>query len=64
VASGWNALVRWRGSESLGLRYKNRRGNVWQFLIAEDWGVGQYDTKDNLYTNDSPDVNFIIQTNW
>lgn len=62
AASGWNGLVYWRGSQALGLRYKTVGGSSWQFLIAEDWGVGPRDTKDNLYSNNSPDVSFIIQT--
>jgi hypothetical protein len=63
-ASGWSSLVNWRGSESAGIRYKTRSGNVVQVMMVEDWGIGSYDTTDNLYTNDAPDVNFVLQTQW
>jgi hypothetical protein len=61
-SSGWNSLVRWRGTNALGLRYRGSGGNQIQFLMAEDWGIGPYDTKDDIYSNNAPDVNFILQT--
>ncbi len=63
VASGWNSLVYWRGSESLGFRYRSMAGNQWQFSIVEDWGIGSHDSSDGRYTNDAPDVNFVLQMN-
>lgn len=63
VASGWNSLVYWRGSESLGLRYRSLSGNQWQVLIVEDWGIGSQDSADGRYTNDAPDVEFVLQMN-
>ena len=62
AASGWNGLVHWRGSESAGVRYRTRFGNQIQFLIVEDWGIGKYDATDNFYSNDAPDVNFVLQS--
>jgi hypothetical protein len=61
-ASGWNSLVRWRGTNALGIRYRASGGNQVQFLMAEDWGIGPYDAKDDIYSNGAPDVNFILQT--
>ena len=61
-ASGWNSLVYWRGTQAIGLRYKTNAGNTWQFLIAEDWGIGPFDSKDNFYSSGAPDVNFVLQT--
>jgi Protein of unknown function (DUF3187) len=64
AASGWTSLVRWRGTESLGLRYRTLEGKQFQLLIAEEWGVGPYDASDELYSNNAPDVNFVFQANW
>lgn len=63
VASGWNGLVYWRASESLGFRYRSLNGNQWQILIVEDWGIGSHDSANGRYTNDAPDVEFVLQTN-
>jgi hypothetical protein len=62
-ASGWNGLVEWRGSQSLGLRY---RGSVFDgsFQIVEDWGLGGADERaDHLYVNNAPDVAFVFKLN-
>lgn len=61
-ASGWNGLVYWRGSSSLGLRYRAGGGNQFQVLMVEDWGIGPYDTADNIYANGAPDINFVLQS--
>lgn len=63
VASGWNGLVYWRGSESLGVRYRSLNGDQWQMLVAEDWGIGSHDSVDGRYSNDAPDIEFILQMN-
>lgn len=60
-ATAWNSLVRWQGMEALGIRYRDKKSQV-NFLIAEDWGLGNYDAADNIYSNNAPDVNFILQT--
>lgn len=62
AASGWNSLVRWRGSNGLGFRYRTQNGNQLQFLAAEDWGQGPYDAAGNIYSNGAPDINFIFQS--
>jgi hypothetical protein len=66
AASGWNSLVHWRGTESIGVRYRTSAGDQWQFILAEDWGIGSYDSIDNMYSNNAPDINFVLQTqiNW
>ncbi|OFZ18903.1 MAG: hypothetical protein A2Z20_12400 [Bdellovibrionales bacterium RBG_16_40_8] len=61
AASGWHGLVHWRGTQSIGMRYRGPGGNLWQFVIAEDWGIGPYDGMDNIYSNNAPDINFIMQ---
>lgn len=62
IASGWNSLVYWRGSESLGLRWRWGQGSQINFLIVEDWGLGNKDRRyDMLYVNNAPDVAFVSQ---
>ena len=65
-ASGWNSLVRWRGTNSLGVSYRTQNGNQLQFQMVEDWGIGPYDASDDIYSNGAPDVNFVLQSkiNW
>jgi hypothetical protein len=62
IASGWNALTQWRGSETAGVRYRWGKGSRLNFLMMEDWGLGD---RDNIgewnYVNDAPDVAFITQ---
>ena len=62
VASGWNSLVYWRGSQSIGPRWRSSTGHQISALIIEDWGLGRQDSrKDNLYVNNAPDVAFVLQ---
>lgn len=62
VASGWNSLVYWRGSQSLGARWRSDTGHQINFLIVEDWGLGGQDSRvDKLYVNNAPDVAFVTQ---
>jgi hypothetical protein len=62
IASGWNSLVEWRGSQSLGFRWRWGQGSQINFMIVEDWGLGDKDERnDALYVNNAPDVAFISQ---
>lgn len=61
AATAWNSLVRWQGMEAAGVRYRDKKTQV-NFLIAEDWGSGNYDAADNIYSNNAPDINFVLQT--
>ena len=64
ASSGWNSLVRWRGSNGLGLNYYTDKGSQIGFWIAEDWGIGPYDASDDIYSNGAPDINFVLQTSF
>lgn len=62
VASGWNSLVYWRGSQSVGFRWRNGNGTQFNFMAIEDWGVGDQDwPAENLYVNNAPDIAFGSQ---
>ena len=62
VNSGWNSLVHWRGSESIGFRYQFANGSQINLLLIEDWGRGKYDSSGAFtYINNAPDVEFITQ---
>lgn len=62
IASGWNSLVEWRGSQSIGLRWRWGEGSQVNLLMIEDWGLGDKDERnDKLYVNNAPDVAFISQ---
>lgn len=62
VASGWNALVQWRGSEAAGLVWRWSQGSQVNFLIVEDWGLGDRDRSGSWnYVTDAPDVAFVTQ---
>ncbi|MBX7231365.1 MAG: DUF3187 family protein [Bdellovibrionales bacterium] len=62
VSTGWNSLVLWRGSESIGFRWRGLTGQQISFLIVEDWGLGNQDSlSDRRYTNNAPDVSFLTQ---
>jgi hypothetical protein len=62
VDSGWNSLVYWRGSESIGLKYQWGKGSFMDFLFVEDWGKGKYDSSGaTTYINNAPDVEFITR---
>jgi hypothetical protein len=62
IVSGWNALVEWRGSEDIGLRWRWGKGSQINFLFVEDWGIGPQDeSSDGLYINNAPDFQFVTQ---
>lgn len=62
VASGWNSMMHWRGSESIGLRRVWGAGSQVNLMIVEDWGTGRHDSRgDWLYVNNAPDVIFLTQ---
>jgi len=62
VASGWNALTAWRGSQSIGFRYRWGQGSQVNLLIIEDWALGdQHNRGQPLYVNNAPDVAFVNQ---
>lgn len=62
IASGWNGMMHWRGSESIGLRRRWGQGSHVSLLLIEDWGTGRYDNRgDWLYVNNAPDVEFVLQ---
>lgn len=61
AASGWNSLVYWRGSNGLGLRYRMSPSSQINLLFAEDWGIGDNDASDEVYSNGAPDANFVMQ---
>lgn len=62
IASGWNAMTEWRGSQTLGLRWRWGKGSHVNFMIIEDWGLGD---RDHIgawnYVNNAPDVGFVNQ---
>jgi hypothetical protein len=62
ISSGWNGLTAWRGSESIGLRYRWGAGSQANFLFIEDWALGDRDGRNQwLYVNNAPDVMFLTQ---
>lgn len=62
VASGWNSLVEWRGSQSLGFRWNFKSGSGVNLMMIEDWGLGNKDNRgDWNYVNNAPDVAFVSQ---
>ena len=64
-ATGWNALVHWRGSESFGFRFLHNQTDMTQILIIEDWTVGNFDeTSDRIFVNNAPDVAFTVQSSF
>jgi hypothetical protein len=63
AASGWNSLVRWQGAQALGVRHRKKNRQI-NFQIIEDWGIGSYDSADNIYSNGAPDFTFAIQSSW
>ncbi len=60
-SSAWNALVRWVGSESIGLRYTPKSGQDLRFSFVEDWGIGPYSHTGSVYTNNAPDIALVVQ---
>ena len=62
VASGYNSLVEWRGSQTIGIRWRWSAGNEINFIFTEDWGIGTQDQSgDGLYINNAPDFQFATQ---
>lgn len=62
LASGWNGLVHWRGSQSGGIRYRDGSDFQIGFHVIEDWALGNYDESgDDLYVNNAPDVAFVLK---
>jgi hypothetical protein len=60
VASAWNALTAWRGSQAIGFRYRWGQGSQVNFLFVEDWGTGDKDERGEwLYVNNAPDIALI-----
>ncbi len=60
--SGWNSLVYWRGSQSMGFNYRWGKGSSINLLFVEDWGRGKYDSSGAItYINNAPDVQFLSQ---
>ena len=65
VASSWNSLVHWRGSEAFGFRYLLQGGSYFNFLLIEDFAPGQFDkssTEEAYYVNNAPDIMLLIQS--
>lgn len=61
-ASGWNSLVEWRGSQSLGLRWRWKSGGSADFMLIEDWALGSRGRKSDWnYVNNAPDIAFVSQ---
>ena len=61
MASGWNSLIHWRGSQSLGFRYRSTNSQL-NMLFLEDWGPGTYDENgDDTYVTNAPDVGVALQ---
>lgn len=62
VASGWNALVEWRGSEDIGVRWRWGKGQEFRAMFVEDWAIGNQDQSgDGFYINDAPDFEIVTQ---
>jgi hypothetical protein len=60
VASAWNALTAWRGSQAIGFRYRWGQGSQVNLLFVEDWGTGDKDDRGEwLYVNNAPDIALI-----
>ena len=65
VASGWNSLMYWRGSQGMGGRYRWKSGDQLNFMMIEDWGYGGYDQRSSFfYVNNAPDVSFVFQLHY
>lgn len=65
VASGWNSLMYWRGSQGMGGRYRWQSGDQLNFMMIEDWGYGGYDKRASFfYVNNAPDVAFVFQLHY
>ena len=65
VASSWNSLMYWRGSQGVGGRYRWDGGDQLNFLMIEDWSYGGYDKRQSFfYVNNAPDVAFVVQLHY
>lgn len=61
-ASGWNSLTAWRGSQSIGMRWRWPGGSQANLLLIEDWGLGDRDNRgEAVYVNNAPDIALISQ---
>ena len=62
ISTGWNALTQWRGSEGFGLRWRWGRGQQFNVIMTEDFGLGDQDGTGNaFYSLNAPDVAFTSQ---
>jgi len=62
IASGWNSLTEWRGTQTFGLRWRWGEGSQANLLMTEDWGLGNRDGRgDWNYVTNAPDVAFLAQ---
>lgn len=62
MTSGYGALVHWRGSEDIGVRWRWGKGSQINFMFVEDWNIGNYNhDADGLYINNAPDYEFVTQ---
>lgn len=62
IASGWNSLTAWRGTQAFGFRWRWGQGHEVNLLMVEDWGTGDRDERaDWLYVTNAPDVAFVSQ---
>lgn len=56
LASGYNSLVEYRGSQMIGVRRNFGKNNVWLAYFLEDWGPGDRDNNhDMVYSSGQPD---------
>lgn len=65
VASSWNALMLWRGTESIGFNYRGQKGSSFQILLIEDFTHGSLEssgTDDSFFVNNAPDLMFLLQS--
>lgn len=57
MASGYNSLFRWRGYQTYGARYRWDDGDQLSVFAFEDFGLGDYDGRNEpAYNNNSPDI--------
>ena len=63
VASSWNSLGYWRGTESIGFNYRGSKGSSFQLLIIEDFTPGglESDGDDSFFVYNAPDLMFMLQ---
>ncbi len=62
VSSGWNSLVHWRGTGTIGVNYKWGSSGRLSLLFLEDIAFGDRDQTDDLYyVSNAPDVGLTLQ---